>query len=32
MRIKILEALDDMKQEIFLTDKNYFDRCRSQLR
>lgn len=32
MRIKILEALDDMKQEIFLVDKNYFNRCRSQFR
>ena len=32
MRIKILEALDDMKQEIFLIDKHYFDRCRSQFR
>lgn len=30
MRLKVLKALDDMKQELFLTDYNYYDRCREQ--
>lgn len=32
IRLEILKALSDMKQKIFLTDRNYYDRCREQFR
>ena len=31
-RIRVLLALDDMKQELYLADTYYFDRCREQFR
>lgn len=31
-RVRVLKALDDMKQELYLADINYMDRCRKQFR
>lgn len=31
-RIRVLQELDEMKQKLYLTDADYFDRCRKQFR